>query len=205
MNNPAVYITSDFSTYIYVIAGIVWLIVSIIKAANKKAKGVVKPPYRPATANPKPVAEPVSAEEDEIKKILEQLMGKTATPPPPPIPKTKTDQSQIPQVKMRDHVKPPPVKLDVHKEHDEFIKARKKKTKKNLENSEDYVTSLEQQEYKESKIQQHPPGSTSSETTFQNSNNNLSIEENQSGSELLNDFDLRKAVLYSEIFKRREY
>lgn len=204
MNAQPVYIQNDFGTYIYVIAGIVWAIVSIIRAANKKAKGTAKPPYTPASQYPKPVAGPVSSEEDEIKKILEQLMGKTATPPPPP-PIPKKYQTQIPQTRMMDHVKPPPVKLDVHKEHEDFIKEKKKKSKKNLEKSEDYVTSLVQHEYKESPIQQHPPGSTSSETTFQNSNQNLSIAENQSGSDLLKDFDLRKAVLYSEIFKRPEY
>lgn len=161
------------TNYIYIIFAVVYVIYSIIKAGKKVTKNrptVNKQPQSSPTVRP-PVASPIPQNNsgDDLKKMLEDLLGGGS-------------QEEIPErpvVVSRPHPvaeKPRPVKITSN------------------------TTRKIQQSEQPAKQKETVPAFTPHPEVVQKGNIPV-FQEEESGV----DFDIRQAVIYSEILKRPEY
>ena len=158
------------TNYIYIVFAIIYIIYSIIKAGKKatQQKPLQKKSEGAPTVKP-PTSSPFPQPGDDMKKMLEEILGKKNIPDTNPLP---TKPQPIP-------VKPAPKKIIVPEKKVKAVHSHTPSKRK-----EAPVPFLQ-------KEKQVPPKFFSVEA--------VKIEEQEI------DFDIREAIIYSEILKRPEY
>ena len=158
--------------YIYIVFAVLYIIYSIVKGAKKvKANRPGTKPVQPAQSRPvNPPASPIPGKGDDLKELLEQVLGKPPVAEPTPQPVTT--------------VKPKSVSPRHHEKSGKAIQShlpsRSAKKAKPFLQGEHFVHEPEK------------PVITFAETEEQ--------------APLLRDeFDLRKAIIFSEILNRPKY
>lgn len=166
------------TNYIYIVFAVLYVIYSIVKAVKKNAeqKQVVKKPEQKSTVQP-PTASPVSKPGDDFKKMLEDLLGGTQEVEVP------EKQIQIPKPQPVT-VRPRPAKIAPHHPKKEKLASQYAKPltpKKSVPAESTPV------------FKQHPE-------IVQKVFADTAVEAEQGV-----DFDIRQAIIYSEILKRPQY
>jgi len=166
------------TNYIYIVFAVLYIIYSIVKAVRKNAQQ--KP--APTKSQPSPTVQPPTASplpkqkpEDDFKKMLEDLMGGN--------PEVKIPDTQIPKVKPQPvFIKPQPAKIATHHPRKEKL-----------------TTS-------HAKFISAKPKTTSASTPFVSHPEIVQktfAEPDEEEATI--DFDIRHAIIYSEILKRPQY
>ena len=164
------------TNYIYIAFAILYVIYSIIKASKKTTQQkteTIKPEQHP-TVQP-PVAPPIPQKQpgDDLKKMIEDLLGvpQQNTPPPQPAMDHNTKPEPL-------KIKPQPAKIVLH-------------------------------EKKERAVPSHIPSKTKETAkpflTGEKKASPKVLQEVVAEEEQTEDFDIRRAVIYSEILKRPEW
>lgn len=171
----------DVSDIIYIIIGVLWFVFSIVGGAAKAKK---------QAANKKPADQktsiPGTKEAEDVRKMLEDLLqGKKA---------------EVRPVKKSPIQKKGPSKLEIHKEHVDFI-AEKKKKKKDLEVTQDSLSSHKGSPFSTTSSSQHPPDLLPADQAASIVSQFKDV--NTGKHPLMEDFDAQKALIFSEIFSRR--
>ncbi|MBI3501590.1 MAG: OadG family protein [Bacteroidetes bacterium] len=164
------------TNYIYIVFAILYIIYSIIKAAKKATQQ--KPAEKkpePSSTVKPPTSSPLPQPGDDFKKMLEEVLGKV---PEPKIPERHPDS-------YRD-LKPEPIKI---KPQPAKIVTHAKKVKATPS-------------HPPSKIKEMPKPFLASEKEI---SKKPFTEESVPTEEQESDFDIRKAIIYSEILKRPQY
>ena len=156
------------TNYIYIVFAILYVIYSIVKAVKKNSQPVTKKPEPASTVKP-PTASPIPNAGEDMKKVLEEILGNTPKVKIPAKPIVKPEPTRI---------KPQPAKIVTHVKNVRAIPSHspaKTKTR-----TAPFLTA--EQEIKKKVFTE----------TF--------IEEERDL-----DFDIRQAIIYSEILKRPQY
>lgn len=166
------------TNYIYIIIAVLYIIYSIIKAAKKAAQQKpVQKKSEPAPVVKPPASSPLPNPGDDMKKMLEEILGKT---PEVKIPDKHPDTYREP----KPH--PIPVRTKPAKISHQAIKKEKAAVShmpaKSVPKTEPH-TFLPSEHISSKPVFQEPV-----------------LEE-----EVSLDFDLRQAIIYSEILKRPQY
>lgn len=169
-------LADGFGNYLYIIMAVVYVIYSIIKAGKKVTQNrptIDKQPESPTTVQP-PATSPFPEHNpgDDLKKMLDDLMGRKSEEPVPQKPIIKPKPLVVAK-------KPKPAKVlsTISKKEKQAAYQEKKK-----------------ETAKPTAFVAHP------EIVQQVFAENTSEEVNIDGSPI--DFDIRQAVIYSEIMKR---
>lgn len=192
-----------FGNYIYIVFAVLYIIYSIVKAAKKvnKNRPATSPPKEQSRTSPSPEghgsytaqkkeekfhpiqptvksgqapeAKPLPEKEDDFKKILEDLLGE--------VPEIQIPEKQIPKPKPQQvYVKPRPAKIAPHHPKKEKLTTSQAKfVSEKLKTSSESVPFVS-----------HP------EILHTNFLDSVVEEEPEV------EFDIRQAVIYSEILKR---
>ena len=164
------------TNYIYILFAIAYVIYSIIKASKKttQQKPVTKKPEHSTTVQP-PVVSPIPQKQpgEDLKKMLEDLLGVPSETPP--LPQPAADHNKKPEpVK----IKPQPAKIPAQKQKEKsahlHVPSQTKETPKPF---------LAGEKKMPKKI----------------------LEEVVLEEEPEKDFDIRQAIIYSEILKRTSW
>lgn len=170
--------------YLYILFAIVYVIYSIIKAGKKASKNrptiTKQPSSNPADQQPPQSPRQEKTPGEDFKKMLEELLGGT---PEEQVPEKHPDTYQEPQKVIPE--KPRPVKV--------FTPLPKKEKKAVYKPK--FTTA-------ESKISSETPHFISHPEIVQSSPVQIVLEEKTSDKY---DFDIRQAIIYSEILKRPQY
>lgn len=162
------------TNYIYIILAVLYVIYSIVQAGKKASKG--KPPVtnrQPPPVQQHETAKPKEEKDDEFKKVLEELFGE--------IPKVEVPQKQEPAPKPRPvESKPAPAKI--------IPKRPKKETLVSKTQPEKANEAVKPQ----GQFIQHPE-------VVQMAFAKELVEEEEVPAI---DFDMRQAVIHSEILQR---
>jgi len=173
-------LAEGFGNYIYIVFAVIYVIYSIIKASKKAQQKPSKPNQKPQaspTVQP-PTASPLPKQkpEEDFKKMLEDLMGE--------VPEIKIPDKQIPKPKPQSATaKPAPAKIAPHHPKKEKLTAAEAK----------FVSAKTKTTSESTPFVSHPE-------ILQQDFSNAVVEE-ESGM----DFDIRQAIIYSEILKRPQY
>ncbi|MBI4930651.1 MAG: hypothetical protein HY841_07805 [Bacteroidetes bacterium] len=170
--------------YIYIVFAVIYIIYSIIKAGKKVTKN--RPTTIPNSSSQKkdefkpvqpPEASPIPNHGDDMKKMLEDLLGRN---PEVKIPEKHPDSYRDKVKHQPVSIKPQPSKITTHS-------------------------------IKEKTIPSHVPSKThktaaqSFLTGEQLASSKKVFLESEAEEESVVDFDIRQAIIYSEILKRPQY
>ncbi|MEK6614721.1 MAG: hypothetical protein AABZ32_01215 [Bacteroidota bacterium] len=166
------------TNYIYIIFAVLYVIYSVIKASKKaqqKSTTQNQKPQPSSTVQP-PTASPLPKQkpEDDFKKMLEDLLGGA--------PEIKIPERQIPKVESQTiPIKPHPVKISTHSpQKEKVITAPTKPFSIKPKITSEKVPFIKHSE-SAPKVFAEP------------------MHEEESG---VDNFDIREAIIYSEILKR---
>lgn len=170
-------LAEGFGNYIYIVFAVIYVIYSIIKASKKAQQ---KPSAQNQKPNPSSTVQPPADSplpkqkpEDDFKKMLEDLMGE--------VPEIKIPNKQIPKPKPQPvSAKPPPAKIAPHHPKKEKLTAAAAK----------FISAKPKTASDSIPFVSHPEILQKGLTA--------EVVEEESGE----DFDIRQAVIYSEILKR---
>lgn len=170
-------LADGFGNYIYIIFAVLYIIYSIIKAGKKVSKNrpTVEKQPQQTQTVQPPTAIPLPRKEDDFKKMLEDLMGG--------VPEIEIPEKQIIKPKPQPvTVKPQPAKIAPHHPKKEKLTTSQSK----------FISAKPKTTSASIPFVSHPEivQKTFAET----------VEEESSI-----DFDIRQAIIYSEILKRPQY
>ncbi|HEY4798998.1 MAG TPA: hypothetical protein VII99_07985 [Bacteroidia bacterium] len=181
------------ANYIYIVFAVVYIIYSIIKAGKNVTKNrpTVNPPsdeesttkrkeeYKPVQP---PVSSPVPNPGDELKKMLQEVLGKVPEVPVPPV-SGKSPEKSVLKPKLQPVVaKPQPTAHKLHSNKKEKTASMQWKVK-------------EKEKLKESASSNLQPKPSTLKVSAE------PVVEQEAGI----DFDIRQAIIFSEILKRPNY